>query len=143
MTGTTPEGQATSNATLEGPTISRSGRGIVAAMEGALSGDVSSSGDATLHRFLVYDLDRHGNWQLTKQIAYRTEAGNRIPEVQAYGRDTLLVPVHPGPEPPGQAAVADGECRMHHASLRHRPYHVVKRGCRVMSLQRPQPLQRP
>ena len=91
MTGTTPEGQATSNATLEGLTISRSGREIVAAMEGALSGDVSSSGDATLHRFLVYDLDRHGNWQLTKQIAYRTEAGNRIPEVQAYGRDSLLV----------------------------------------------------
>ena len=91
VTGTTPEGQATSNATLEGLTISRSGREIVAAMEGALSGDVSSSGDATLHRFLVYDLDRHGNWQLTKQIAYRTEAGNRIPEVQAYGRDSLLV----------------------------------------------------
>ena len=40
---------------------------------------------------LVYDIDRHGNWQLTKQIAYRTEAGNRIPEVQAYGRDSLLV----------------------------------------------------
>jgi hypothetical protein len=60
-------------------------------MEGALSGDVSSSGDTALHRFLVYDLDRHGNWQLTKQIAYRTEAGNRIPEVQAYGRDSLLV----------------------------------------------------
>jgi len=91
VTGTTPEGQATSNATLEGLTISRSGREIVAAMEGALSGDVSSTGDATLHRFLVYDLDRHGNWQLTKQIAYRTEAGNRIPEVQAYGRDSLLV----------------------------------------------------
>jgi hypothetical protein len=90
VTGTTPEGQATSNATLEGLTISRSGREIVAAMEGALSGDVSS-GDATLHRFLVYDLDRHGNWQLTKQIAYRTETGNRIPEVQAYGRDSLLV----------------------------------------------------
>src|SRR6185369_1637093 len=63
----------------------------VPAMEGALSGDVSSSGDATPHRFLVYDLDRHGNWQLTKQIAYRTESGNRIPEVQAYGRDSLLV----------------------------------------------------
>jgi hypothetical protein len=91
VTGTTPEGQATSNATLEGLTISRSGREIVAAMEGALSGDVSSGGDATLHRFLVYDLDRHGNWQLTKQIAYRTETGNRIPEVQAYGRDSLLV----------------------------------------------------
>jgi hypothetical protein len=91
VTGTTPEGQATSNATLEGLTIARSGREIVAAMEGALSGDVSASGDATLHRFLVYNLDRHGNWELTRQIAYRTETGNRIPEVQAYGRDSLLV----------------------------------------------------
>src|SRR5262249_60153342 len=53
VTGTTPAGQATSNATLEGLTISRSGREIIAAMEGALSGDVSASGDATLHPFLV------------------------------------------------------------------------------------------
>jgi uncharacterized protein len=91
VTGTTPAGQATSNATLEGLTISRSGREIIAAMEGALSGDVSAAGDSTLHRFLVYDLDRTGTWQLTKQIAYRTEAGNRVPEVAAYGHDSLLV----------------------------------------------------
>jgi uncharacterized protein len=91
VTGTTPEGQATSNATLEGLTISRSGHEIISSMEGALSGDVSASGDATLHRFLVYDQDRHGVWRLTRQIAYRTETGNRIPEVQAYGRDSLLV----------------------------------------------------
>jgi hypothetical protein len=91
VTGATPAGQATSNATLEGLTISRSGREIVAAMEGALSGDVSASGDATLHRFLVYDVDRHGTWQLTRQIAYRTQAGNRIPEVAAYGTDSLVV----------------------------------------------------
>ena len=91
VTGTTPDGQATSNATLEGLTIARSGREIISSMEGALSGDVSASGDATLHRFLVYDQDRHGVWHLTRQIAYRTETGNRIPEVQAYGRDSLLV----------------------------------------------------
>jgi hypothetical protein len=91
VTGTTPAGQATSNATLEGLTTSRSGREIVASMEGALSGDVSASGDATLHRFLVYDVDKHGAWHLTKQIAYRTDTGNRIPEVQAYGKDSLLV----------------------------------------------------
>jgi uncharacterized protein len=60
-------------------------------MKGALSGDVSATGDATLHRFLVYDLGRPGSWQLTRQIAYRTETGNRIPEVAAYGRDSLLV----------------------------------------------------
>jgi|tagenome__1003787_1003787.scaffolds.fasta_scaffold20985141_2 hypothetical protein len=91
VTGTTPDGQATSNATLEGLTISRSGHEIISSMEGALSGDVSASGDATLHRFLVYDQARTGTWQLTRQIAYRTETGNRIPEVQAYGRDSLLV----------------------------------------------------
>jgi hypothetical protein len=91
VTGTTPDGQATSDVTLEGLTISRSGTEIVSSMEAALSGDVSASGDATLHRFLVYDQDRHGAWHLTKQIAYRTETGNRIPEVQAYGRDSLLV----------------------------------------------------
>ncbi|HEY2261005.1 MAG TPA: esterase-like activity of phytase family protein [Streptosporangiaceae bacterium] len=91
VTGTTPDGQATSNATLEGLTISRSGHEIISSMEGALSGDVSPSGDATFHRFLVYDQARNGTWQLTRQIAYRTETGNRIPEVQAYGRDSLLV----------------------------------------------------
>jgi hypothetical protein len=91
VTGTTPEGQATSNATLEGLTISRSGREIISSMEAALSGDVSAAGDATRHRFLIYDQDRRGAWHLTKQIAYRTETGNRIPEVQAYGRDSLLV----------------------------------------------------
>jgi uncharacterized protein len=91
VTGTTPAGQATSNATLEGLTISRSGREIIASMEGALSGDVSATGDATLHRFLVYDAGKNGAWRLTRQVAYRTEAGNRIPEVQAYGQDSLLV----------------------------------------------------
>src|SRR5262249_50430362 len=89
--GTTPDGQATGNATLEGLTISPSGREIIAAMEGALSGDVSASGDATLHRFLVSDAGPHGTWQLTRQIAYQTDTGNRIPEVAAYGRDSLLV----------------------------------------------------
>src|ERR1700759_3930095 len=91
VTGTTPDGQATSNATLEGLTITRSGHEIISSMEGALSRDVSASGDATFHRFLVYDQARNGTWQLTRQMGYRTETGNRIPEVQAYGKDSLLV----------------------------------------------------
>jgi hypothetical protein len=91
ITGTTPAGQATSNATLEGLTISPSGDEIIAAMEGALSGDVSTTGDANLHRFLVYRADRRGHWSLTKQIAYRTEAGQRVPEVAAYGENSFLV----------------------------------------------------
>ncbi|HEV7963589.1 MAG TPA: esterase-like activity of phytase family protein [Actinoplanes sp.] len=82
-----PAGEATANATLEGLTLAPSGKRIIAAMEGALSGD----GDPTLHRFLVYDQDRHGHWKLTRQVAYRTAAGLRVPEVAAYGRDSLLV----------------------------------------------------
>ena len=82
-----PAGEATANATLEGLTLAPSGKRIVAAMEGALSGDT----DATLHRFLVYDQGRDGQWTLVKQVAYRAEAGLRVPEVAAYGRDSLLV----------------------------------------------------
>jgi hypothetical protein len=91
VTGTTPAGQATNNATLEGLSISPAGDEIIAAMEGALSGDVSASGDATLHRFLVYHADRHGNWTLTKQIAYRTDSGMRVPEVAAYTENSFVV----------------------------------------------------
>jgi hypothetical protein len=81
-----PAGEATTNATLEGLTITPAGTRIVAAMEGALSGDT----DATRHRFLVYDLGRHG-WKLTAQWAYAADAGQRIPEVVAYDYDSLLV----------------------------------------------------
>jgi hypothetical protein len=91
VTGTTAAGEATSNATLEGLTITPDGRRVVAAMEGALRGDVSASGDATLHRFLIYDADRRGTWHLTKQVAYRADTGMRIPEVAAYTNDSLLV----------------------------------------------------
>jgi len=90
VTGTAPGGQATLNATLEGLTISPDGRHVIAAMEGALSGDVSSTGDATLHRFLVY-VNSSGTWKLQKQIAYQTAPGQRVPEIAAVGRHNLLV----------------------------------------------------
>ncbi len=83
----TPAGEATANATLEGLTITPDGTRIIAAMEGALSGDH----DATRHRFLVYDLGRHGAWSLTGQFAYAAESGRRIPEIVAYDHDSLLV----------------------------------------------------
>ncbi|GAB3609499.1 hypothetical protein GCM10027414_16240 [Humibacter ginsengiterrae] len=91
VTGTTAAGQATANATLEGLTITPDGKTIVAAMEGALSGDVSTDGDATAHRLLVYTQGRHGAWTLSKQVEYRAEPGMRIPEVAAYGNDSLVV----------------------------------------------------
>jgi hypothetical protein len=55
-----PAGQATANATLEGLTLAGGGSRIIASMEGALSGDT----DATVHRILTYDQDRHGRWSL-------------------------------------------------------------------------------
>lgn len=84
-------GQATSNATFEGLTALNSGRRLVVSMEGALSGDVSATGDDTLHRFLVYSVDPAGQWRLTKQVAYRTGPGMRVPEIAAYGEDSLVV----------------------------------------------------
>ncbi|WP_375501402.1 esterase-like activity of phytase family protein [uncultured Jatrophihabitans sp.] len=86
----TPAGEATANATLEGLSISPRGDEILAAMEGPLSGDTSPT-DATEHRFLVYGAGRHGRWTLRKQIAYRTEAGQRVPEVALYGENSFVV----------------------------------------------------
>ncbi|RPE78334.1 MULTISPECIES: esterase-like activity of phytase family protein [unclassified Frondihabitans] len=101
VTGTTLSGaglsgaavarEATSNATLEGLSISPSGRTIVAAMEGALSGDVSANGDTRSHRLLVYKAGSHGSWSLTKQVGYRAGAGQRIPEIVAVDDDRLVV----------------------------------------------------
>ena len=91
VTGTTAAGEATSNATLESLTITPNGHQIIAAMEGALSGDVSAAGDDGLHRFLVYGADGKGGWKLTKQVAYRTEPGARIPEITAYRDNAVLV----------------------------------------------------
>lgn len=91
LPGSTVAGEATSNATLEGLTLSPSGRTLVASMEGALSGDVSAAGDTTFHRLLVYTHDWRGTWKLSKQVGYRTEAGMRIPEVAAVSDDKLVV----------------------------------------------------
>ncbi|GAB3917239.1 lipoprotein [Microlunatus endophyticus] len=92
VTGTTPAGEATSNATLEGLTITPNGRTIVASMEGALSGDVSADGsDATAHRLLVYTQTQRDHYRLAKQIEYKTDPGMRIPEVAAYSNDAIVV----------------------------------------------------
>lgn len=91
VTGSVPEGEATANATLEGLTLTPDGRTLIASMEGALSGDVSASGDAAAHRLLVYRLGHRGRWSLAKQIEYRTEPGMRIPEVAAYSNDAIVV----------------------------------------------------
>ena len=86
-----PLGQATSNKTLEGLTVSPDGEQIVAAMEGTLSGDISAAGDDTYRRLLVYRRNAHGHYGLVKQIGYQVDPGNRISEVQAYDRARLVV----------------------------------------------------
>ena len=58
-------------------------------MEGVLSGDVSVTEDAGRRRFLVYNAGARGQWELTKQIACRSEPGARILEITAY-RDNAL-----------------------------------------------------
>jgi hypothetical protein len=82
-----PAGQSTPNATFEGLTVTDGGNEIIVSMEGALTGDT----DATLHRFLTYRKDTRGHWSLAKETAYRTDSGNRVAEVQAYGKNSVLV----------------------------------------------------
>jgi len=89
--GVAPAGQATANATLEGLSLSPDGSRIYAAMEGTLSGDVSSSGDATYRRILVYSRSHTGGYTLSRQLGYRVGDGMRISEVATYGHDGLLV----------------------------------------------------
>ncbi|MCI1869274.1 esterase-like activity of phytase family protein [Bifidobacterium crudilactis] len=91
---TAASGEATTNLTLEGLTISPSGHQIVAAMEGSLSGDVSAS-DTLSRRFLVYRDDQagaQGQWKLTKQTAFKVaDAAKGISEISALSDDSVLV----------------------------------------------------
>ncbi|MFC1411368.1 esterase-like activity of phytase family protein [Streptacidiphilus sp. N1-12] len=86
-----PAGQATSNATLEGLSVSPDGRTVYAAMEGVLSGDISSTGDANDRRILVYRANHKHGYDLVREVGYRVDPGNRISEVAAYGSHGLLV----------------------------------------------------
>lgn len=87
-------GEASNNLTLEGLTISPSGHQVVAAMEGTLSGDTSSS-DTLSRRFLVYRDDQsgaQGQWKLSKQVAFKVADGAKgISEISALSDDSLLV----------------------------------------------------
>ncbi|SDS91375.1 esterase-like activity of phytase family protein [Microlunatus soli] len=87
-----PDGEAEENATLEGLTVSRDGRTLVASMEGTLSGD---TGDGNDRRILVYKAT-HGHHQtasyrLDRQVGYRVDDGMRISEIASYDKDKLLV----------------------------------------------------
>ena len=87
-----PAGEAASNATLEGLSVSPDGRTVYAAMEGVLGGDVdSATGNADDRRILVYRRNHHGGYDLAKEVGYRLDPGNRISEVASYGSHGLLV----------------------------------------------------
>jgi hypothetical protein len=86
-----PAGEATSNATLEGLSVSPDGSRVYAAMEGTLSGDIAANGDETYRRILVYTRTHSDAYRLDKQIGYRVGDGMRISEVAAYGKSGLLV----------------------------------------------------
>ncbi|WP_261564629.1 esterase-like activity of phytase family protein [Frankia gtarii] len=94
-----PAGEATANATLEGLSVSPSGRFVYATMEGALAGDAQAGGGQTgggqapFRRILVYAADSGapGGFRLTRQIGYQVDPGNRIAEATAYGDGRLVV----------------------------------------------------
>ncbi|MCK9897277.1 esterase-like activity of phytase family protein [Frankia sp. AgB32] len=89
-----PAGEATANATLEGLSVSPSGRFVYAAMEGTLAGDAPASGvEGRFRRILVYTADRTapGGFRLVRQLGYEVDPGNRIAEVTAYGDGRLVV----------------------------------------------------
>ncbi|MEV0393910.1 esterase-like activity of phytase family protein [Polymorphospora rubra] len=98
-----PAGEARVNGTLEGLSISPSGRYVYAAMEAPLSGDAPASGESLIRRMLVYRhagagfaLDRPvgyagAGFAPDRQIGYAADPGHRISEVAAYADGRLLV----------------------------------------------------
>ncbi|MFL4904276.1 esterase-like activity of phytase family protein [Streptomyces sp. MMS24-I2-30] len=81
-----PAGRATANQTFEGLTLLPGGRTLLAAMEGALSGDAADT-----VRFQTWQRTKDGHFRLSAQYAYRTDPGLGVPEVQATPDGRLLV----------------------------------------------------
>lgn len=82
-----PAGRATSNQTFEGLTLLTGGHTLLAAMEGALSGDTSG-----IVRFQTWE--RHASrsdFRLSAQYGYRTDTGLGVSEAQATPDGRLLV----------------------------------------------------
>ncbi|TCJ34922.1 hypothetical protein E0504_30695 [Parafrankia sp. BMG5.11] len=55
------------------------------------SWDAPVTGEARTRRILVYRLSSTGWYELSRQLGYQVEPGQRISEVAAYGEDGLLV----------------------------------------------------
>ncbi|RMB86241.1 esterase-like activity of phytase family protein [Streptomyces shenzhenensis] len=81
-----PAGRATNNQTFEGLTLLPGGRTLLAAMEGALSGDAADT-----VRFQTWQRTKGDHFRLSAQYAYRADKGLGVPEVQATPDGRLLV----------------------------------------------------
>lgn len=81
-----PAGRAVSNGTFEGLTLLPGGRTLLASMEYALAGDGTG-----IVRFQTWRRTESGHFRLSRQYAYRTDAGLGVPEVQATPDGRLLV----------------------------------------------------
>jgi len=80
-----PVGRATSNQTFEGLTLLPGGHTLLAAMEGALSGDTTG-----IVRFQTWDR-HHGDFRLSAQYGYRTDTGLGVSEATVTPDGRLLV----------------------------------------------------
>lgn len=81
-----PAGRAVRNGTFEGLTLLPGGRGLLASMEYALSGDTPD-----VVRFQTWRRTAHDRFRLAAQYGYRTDPGLGVPEVQALPDGRLLV----------------------------------------------------
>ncbi|WP_405882258.1 esterase-like activity of phytase family protein [Streptomyces sp. NBC_01384] len=82
-----PAGRATSNQTFEGLTLLPGGHTLLAAMEGALSGDTTG-----IVRFQTWERGtEHSDFRLSAQYGYRTDTGLGVSEAQATPDGRLLV----------------------------------------------------
>ncbi|MER5900392.1 esterase-like activity of phytase family protein [Streptomyces mirabilis] len=102
-----PAGRATTNLTFEGLTLLPGGHTLLAAMEGALSGDT-----AGIVRFQTWERTRH-DFRLSAQYGYRTDTGLGVSEAQATPDGRLLVLER------GFTAGVGNTVRLYLADLRH------------------------
>jgi hypothetical protein len=83
---TTPAGHAQVNLSFEGLALLPGDRGLIATMEGTLTGD-----PANQLRFLRWDKDRRGHFQVAGQYTYQVDAGLGVSEAKAVSPTKLLV----------------------------------------------------
>ncbi|MFD3929313.1 esterase-like activity of phytase family protein [Streptomyces sp. NPDC058614] len=102
-----PAGRATANQTFEGLTLLPGGHTLLAAMEGALSGDTTG-----IVRFQTWDRKK-GTFQLAAQYGYRTDTGLGVSEATATPDGRLLVLER------GFTAGVGNTVRLYLADLRH------------------------